>query len=126
MSSTYTGARIMLDAIRNSGPLYLGLFTSAPSVSGGGAEVIAPSYARQVVSFSAPSNSVMRNDNNLDYPQALEDWGTISHWGIVAAATAGELLWFGKFDNPSTINRGSSFFIEPSSLVLTEGLGTCA
>ena len=131
MSTTHAGAALMLEALRGK-TLYLALLRSSPSKDGsGGNEVNAASYSRQLMTFSAPANSIMTNDNELNFPQALTNWGTIKSWALYDAVSGGAMHWYGDFKDeqgnpePGTINTGSFFFVSPGGVKLSTGLTAC-
>jgi len=76
------------------------------SVLGGG------NYARQAVAstdWSAPAAgtgnfSEISNNVEIQFPQASSDWGTITHFAIYDALTAGNLLCWGDLSTTKTIN----------------------
>ena len=89
--------------------LYVALFTAAPSDAGGGTEVAGGGYARVnlppsdtnwqatqggPVGTSTGTGGRTSNAVTIAFPAASADWGTITHYGIFDAATAGNrLLW---------------------------------
>lgn len=86
------------------GGLYAALFTVAPSDSGGGTEVTGNGYARVSIArstgaWAAPSNvsGNQQTSNNADvsFPESTGAWGTVTHFGIFDASTAGNLLYWG-------------------------------
>ncbi len=119
MNVTFAGATLMLGALKSSGPLYLGLYTAIPDKTGGGQEVVSPSYARQLIEFGPVAGGSMSNGNLLQYAQATTDWGKVTGWAISSAQTGGTVLWSGNFIDPATINRGSYFFVDPNGITLT-------
>lgn len=48
-------------------PVYVALFTVAPSDAGGGTEVTGGSYARQTAAFTAASSGATSNSANIDF-----------------------------------------------------------
>jgi hypothetical protein len=101
--------------------LYYGLFTAAPSDSGGGTEVTGGSYARAQLD---PSTTNYRNTQNsgtgassgtggqtanasvITYPTPTANWGTITHIGVFDAATSGNLLAHGALSQSKNVNNG--------------------
>ena len=100
---------------------YIGLFTAAPSDTGGGTEVSTGSYARQAVTFTvsgtAPTQAV--NSANIDYPTASGSWGTITHAAVFDASTSGNMLWWGALSSSVAIATNDIFRWPASSFVLT-------
>lgn len=104
--------------------VYVGLFTAAPSDTGGGTEVSGGSYARVSVasslanwagtqsagSTSASSGTSGTTSNNIaiTFPEPTATWGVITHVGIFDAATTGNLLIHGALTIPKTVNNGDS------------------
>ena len=73
------------------GTLYVGLFTAAPSDTGGGTEVSGGGYARQSAAFTVSGNEAT-NSASIEYPTATASYGTVTHVGIFDAASAGDML----------------------------------
>ena len=86
-----------LNSIKNDTP-FLALYTASPNAGGGGTEVSGGSYARQAISYSAIVSGSMSNTAALTYsglPNA-----TITHYGVLDAATGGTLKGFGALNSP--------------------------
>jgi hypothetical protein len=94
-------------------PIYFALYTSAPSDSGGGTEVSGGSYARVAVTPSAStftrSGSTVTNDSAITFPAATASWGTVTHVGILTAASGGSLLIWGPLSQARPIVSGDTF-----------------
>lgn len=93
--------------------IYVALFTAAPSDSGGGTEVTGGSYARAQVTqldanWNAPTagNGLTDNVNDIVFPTPSANWGTITHFGIFDASSAGNLLLHGALGTSKTVNNG--------------------
>ena len=99
--------------------VYVGLFTTDPTDAGTGTEVTGGSYARQSVTFAAPSNGVSASNAAVEFPQATASWGTITHIGILDALTSGNLLYHTALDVSKTIDNGDIFKIASGSLTVT-------
>ena len=99
--------------------VYLALYTTDPTDADTGTECSGTSYARQSVTFGAPSNGVTTNSAVIDFPQAGSAWGTITHIGIRDALTVGNLLYHTPLDASKTIASGDVFRIASSSLSVT-------
>jgi len=78
--------------------VYIGLFTAAPSDAGGGTEVSGNAYARQPIAQAAwtsgaAASGEIHNTNAVTFPAATPGaWGTVTHFGVFDAVTAGNLL----------------------------------
>ena len=99
--------------------VYLALYTTDPTDADTGTECSGTSYARQAVTFGAPSNGVSTNSAAVEFPQAGSSWGTITHIGIRDALTTGNLLYHTPLDASKTIATGDVFRIATSSLSVT-------
>ena len=96
--------------------VYVGLFTSDPTDADTGTEISGGSYARQAITFGAPSNGTSTNSAAVEFPQATADWGIISHVAIRDAVTSGNLLFHTALDASKTINNGDVFKITAGNL----------
>jgi hypothetical protein len=99
--------------------VYVALYTTDPTDADTGTECSGTSYARQAVTFGAPSNGVTTNSAAVEFPQAGSSWGTITHIGIRDALTTGNLLYHTPLDASKTIATGDVFRIATSSLSVT-------
>jgi hypothetical protein len=99
--------------------VYVALYTSDPTDADTGTEVSGTSYARQAVTFDAPSNGVTTNSAAVEFPQAGGSWGTVSYIGLRDASTAGNLLYHTALDAAKTIETGDVFRIATGSLSVT-------
>ena len=115
----------LLDAVLNNTSYtsptttYVGLFTSDPTDAGSGTEVSGGSYARTAASFGAASSGTSTNDADITFPQATGNWGTVTHFGLYDASTAGNLLVHGALTNSKAIESGDVFKIASSNLSIT-------
>lgn len=94
-------------------PLYVGLYTAAPSDSGGGTEVSGGSYARVAVAPSdanwtgaSSTDGATDNANAITFPAPTANWGTVTHFGIFDRATGGNLLAWAALTVSKTVNNG--------------------
>jgi hypothetical protein len=99
--------------------VYVGLYTSDPTDADTGTEVSGGSYARQAVTFGAPSDGVSTNTAAIEFPQATGTWGTVGWIGIEDASTGGNLLYHTALDASKTIATGDIFKIAIGSLSVT-------
>lgn len=119
MSLTNYGENAVLTLIKNEGPYYLGLFTVAPTETGGGTEVTGGAYARQAVTFGTPADGTMKNSAAIEFPTATANWGTAKAWGLFDAATSGNLIWYGNITTAKELLAGDIYRITAGSLTLT-------
>jgi hypothetical protein len=101
--------------------VYVALFTSAPSDTGGGTEVTGGSYARKDVSpadatwtatqggssgNSTGTNGQTTNVAAITFPLPTADWGTVTHFALMDASTGGNMLIWDQLTAPRTILSG--------------------
>jgi hypothetical protein len=99
--------------------VYLALYTSDPTDADTGTECSGSGYARQAITFSSPSNGVTSNSSAIEFAQAGNSWGTITHIGIRDALTTGNLLFHTPLDASKTIATGDVFRVAAGSLSVT-------
>lgn len=98
---------------------FLALFTAAPSDSGGGTELSTGGYARQAITFGAASSGVVANTSTHTFTATGASWGSVTHYGIFSASSAGTLYWHGALGTPRTIADGESLTVAASAFTLT-------
>jgi hypothetical protein len=101
---------------------YVGLFTAAPSDTGGGTEVSGSAYARVVTGTISGSGTAttFTNAAAIEFAAASGgNWGTIGWAGIFTASTGGTLLAWAPLTTSKAINDGDIFRIPASSLSIT-------
>jgi len=98
---------------------YLALYTSDPTDADTGTEVSGGSYARQAITFSAPSNGATSNSAAIEFPTATGSWGTVTYVGIRDAVTSGNLLYHTALDASKAIDTGDIFRISSGNLTVT-------
>lgn len=100
--------------------LYVALFTAAPSDSGGGTEVSGTSYARTVCNtWDAASGGAIANTGAVTFPTAGGSWGTVTHFGIFDASSAGNLIAWGALATSKTIGSGDTASFAAGDLDIT-------
>ena len=99
--------------------VYVALFTAAPGEAGGGTEVSGGGYARQAVTFGAPSAGSTSNSADITFPTATANWGTITHFAIFDASTGGNMLYYGQLTSSVTVNSGQQLTIPAGNLTIS-------
>lgn len=122
--SNYLENALINATLRNTGytsptTVYLALYTSDPTDADTGTEVTGNGYARQSITFGAPSNGVSTNTAAIEFPQATGSWGTVAYIGIRDALTTGNLLYHTALDASKTIATGDVFKVAIGSLSVT-------
>lgn len=119
--------KLLLDWLMTTGSAtrptawYVGLFTAAPSDSGGGTEVSGNGYNRQSATFAAATSGAGTTDNSaaVTFTASGGSWGTITHIGIFDALTTGNLLWHGAMTASKTIADGDTLEFAIGNIDLT-------
>ena len=88
--------------------VYLALFTTDPTDADTGTEVTGGSYAREAVTFAAPSGGSTSNSGDITFTTATASWGTITHAGIYDASSGGNLMYHGSLTASITINSSDT------------------
>jgi hypothetical protein len=102
---------------------YVGLFTAAPSDAGGGTEVTGGSYARKATAagdWNSASGGSTSNLNPITFVTATGSWGTVTHFALFDAASAGNMLRWAALGASKTIGTGDTASFAGGALVLTE------
>lgn len=90
--------------------LYLALYISDPTEDNVGTEVSGAGYTRMPITFSSPTvegeKTVIANAAQISLAQATSDWGTVTHCGILDAATGGNLLAYAPLTITKAIQIG--------------------
>ena len=101
---------------------FVGLFTAAPSDTGGGTEVSGSGYARVATGTMSISGTATTASNAaaIEFAAASGgNWGTITHAAIFDASSGGNMLAWAALTTSRTINDGDVFRIPASSLTVT-------
>lgn len=109
--STYLRNALANVALRNqpyTAPtnVYLALYTADPTPDDTATEVSGNAYARQQITFGAPTAGVCTSTADVTFPQATGSWGTVAYGGIRDALTGGNLLWSGALGSSQAIATG--------------------
>lgn len=99
--------------------VYVALYTTNPTDADTGTEVTGGSYARQIVTFGAPSDGASVSNADVTFPQATASWGTIGWIGLRDAVSGGNLLYHTALDASKTIDTGDVFKINSGNLSVT-------
>jgi hypothetical protein len=100
------------------GGLYVALYTSAPSDTGGGTEVSGGAYARQTAAFTVTADTAS-NTSAIEYPTATADYGTVVAVGVFDASSSGNLLAYGNLTTSKTVSTGDVFRFNAGAIDIT-------
>ncbi len=105
--------------------IYVGLSTADPTDDGSGlAEPSGNGYARTQTSASdwnAASNGSLDNVSDITFAQATGSWGTITHFALFNAATAGNMLAHGVLSQSKTIGNSDTARFQAGDLDISLG-----
>jgi hypothetical protein len=100
--------------------IYVGLSTADPTDDGSGlAEPSGNGYARVQTSacdWNAASNGSLDNAGDITFAQASGSWGTITHFALFDAATAGNMLAHGTLCQSKAIGESDTARFEAGDL----------
>jgi hypothetical protein len=103
--------------------IYVGLSTTDPTDDGSGlAEPSGNAYARVQTSTSdwnTASNGSLDNAGDITFAQATGNWGTITHFTLFDAATAGNMLAQGSLSQPKAIGESDTARFEAGDLEIS-------
>lgn len=96
------------DAYTSPAAVYLGWFTTPPSADGTATELTGGSYARQTITFDAPTGGTITQDATATFAPLHTSDQMLAGFGIFDAPTAGNLLAYGR--TPAYLVRGGATF----------------
>lgn len=100
--------------------IFVGLFTSPPSVLGGGTEIVGNGYLRQAISLTAPVNGSSSNGIEITFPLSTAPWGMPTHFGIFDAVSGGNLLYWDVLSAPTNVATGKQIVFKANQLAVVE------
>lgn len=108
--------------------VYLALFTGAitdeSDIGSTVNEVGGGSYARLAitnnnVNWPSAVDGEKHNGTELSFATATGSWGSVASWGLYDSSSSGNLLFFGNFDTPRTVESSDVFSIPQNALSIT-------
>lgn len=105
-ATTYLEQRVLshtlaYGALAAPAAVYVGLCTTEPTAAFGGTEVAGGGYARLHATFVAGvATNLAVNATTLEFPLATGNWGSIGHFELWDATTAGNRLYWGPLVDP--------------------------
>ena len=128
--SNYLEENILNHVLRNTAytsptTVYVGLFTASPTDTGSlAAELSGDGYARQSATFGAPAQEAgsgqVANSVEILFPEATGAWAEATHFAIVDAETAGNVLYHEALDTPRTAGIGDQIRFQVGALTVSE------
>jgi hypothetical protein len=100
--------------------VYVGLFTVAPTDTGGGTEISGSGYARKSAAFTVSGTGTLAtNSAAIEFDAATGSWGTIVAIAVFDALTTGNMLAFADLTTSKTIASGDVLRIPAGDLDIT-------
>lgn len=107
--------------------VWIALFTADNGLEAGTitGEVSGGAYARVEVggtsglTFSLAAAGSSSNEQDITFPTATADWGTITNAAIMDASTAGNVLFHGALTTAKTVTTGDTFKFLLGDLTIT-------
>ena len=107
--------------------VWIALFTADNGLEAGTitGEVSGGAYARIEVggtsglTFSVASAGSSSNEQDITFPTATADWGTVSYAAIMDASTGGNVLFHGALTVAKTVNNGDTFKFNAGDMTIT-------
>lgn len=102
--------------------VYAGLYITNPGEEGRGTEVSYNGYERQILKFNNATESdgqiQIKNINQVNFPQAQVDSGTVTYIGISDSKLGGNMLAYGKLVEDLDIRSGEAPVLMPEEVVV--------
>lgn len=107
--SNYLDDRILESIFKNTAftppsSLHLALYTSNPTADNTGTELTGGSYSRKLITFAASSGGTIASNAAVTFSSLSA--ATITHFGVLSASSGGNLLVYGAFASPISVNTG--------------------
>ena len=100
--------------------VYVGLFTVAPSDTGGGTEISGSGYARKSAAFTVSGTGTLAtNSAAIEFDAATGAWGTVVAIAVFDALTTGNMLAWADLTTSKTIATGDILRIPSGDLDIT-------
>lgn len=106
-------------AFSSPATVYMALMSGSGTDSTDGGEKSGGSYARQAITFGAPSAGTITNTNGLRFTGLTTGFVTITGWSIYDAATGGNRLAYGNLTTGQSHQANEDFRFEVGSISLT-------
>lgn len=102
--------------------LYVGLATAVTDAEAGTVtEVTGGGYARQTIAFNDPAGvGVTANTSEILFPEAGSNLGTVTHFFIADASTAGNIYYIGALDSSFAYNTAVQPRFAAGAIDITE------
>lgn len=102
--------------------IWIALYTAAPSDTGGGTEATGGSYARKSTAgsdWAAASGGATSNAAVITFVTPTGSWGTITHFSLMDASTAGNMIAWAPLTTPQAVGTGNTVSFAIGDLDIT-------
>lgn len=103
--------------------VYVGLSTADPLDDASGlAEPSGNNYARVSTAggdWNAAASGAIDNANAITFPEASGSWGTVTHFALFDAASAGNMLAHGSLSDSKAVGSGDTPYLAAGALDIT-------
>jgi len=104
--------------------VYVGLSTADPLDTGGNlAEPSGNGYIRKAISFGSAGSRAITQDAIVNFNEATGSWGTVTHWALFNAESAGNMLAHGQLSTSRSIVSGNTPSIASGQVVVSVSTG---
>jgi len=104
--------------------VYVGLSTADPGDDAAGlAEPSGNGYARKAITFGAAASRVVTQSGDVTFDQATGSWGTITHYALFDAITAGNMMAHGALGASKEVVSGNTPSIASAEVTVTYSAG---
>jgi hypothetical protein len=115
--STYT-EELTLDYLLTLAPFWVGLHTGDPLDDDTGPECVGSGYARIAVTLTR-AGSVLSNSNLAIFPESTGSWGTLTHFALYDAVSAGNQIGNYSLAYSKAVDIGEILSFPIGSLTVT-------
>ena len=105
-------------ALTSPSGTFLALYTAAPNDAGGGTQVSGAGYARQAITFGAPSGGAISNTSPVSFTASGGSYGAVVAVGIFDAVSGGNLLAWDTITS-ATVNDGDTITFATGDIDIT-------
>lgn|SRR5437763_4679019 len=105
-------------------PVYVALFTTAPTANNTGTEITGGGYVRQQGTFVVNGN-IAQNSATINYPVATANWTGVAYFGVYDSVNGGNLLFWGALEDSTgktisyTLTASDSISFPANSITIT-------
>ena len=100
--------------------VFLGLSTADPLDDATGlAEPVGGSYGRKAITFGAAASRAVIQNVLVTFPQATASWGTITHFGLFDATSAGNMIGHGQLNTAKVVGTGNTPSVASGEVIVS-------